>query len=29
MAKIARALMTALSIRKKDRLYQWYYYSQM
>lgn len=29
MAKIARAVMTALSIRKKDRLYWWYYYSQM
>lgn len=29
MAKIARAVMTALSIRKKDRLYFWYVYSQM
>jgi hypothetical protein len=26
MAKITRALMTALAIRKKDRLYFWYYY---
>jgi hypothetical protein len=26
MAKIARAVMTALSIRRKDRYYIWYLY---
>lgn len=26
MAKIARAVMTALAIRRKDRTYQWYWY---
>lgn len=26
MAKIARAVMTALAIRRKDRTYWWYYY---
>lgn len=29
MAKIARAVMAALSIRRKDRLYRWYYYHHM
>lgn len=27
--KITRALMTALSIRRKDRLYSWYFYHQI
>lgn len=26
MAKIARAVMTALSIRRRDRWYQWQHY---
>jgi hypothetical protein len=26
MAKITRALMTALAIRRRDRGYHWYYY---
>lgn len=26
MAKIARAVMTALAVRRNDRLYQWYWY---
>lgn len=29
MAKIARAVMSALSIRKKDRGYRWYWYHHM
>ncbi len=26
MAKIAQAVMTALSIRRRDSIYRWYYY---
>lgn len=26
MAKIARAVMTALAIRRRDRIYNWYVY---
>jgi hypothetical protein len=26
MVKIARAVMSALSIRRKDRIYRWYVY---
>lgn len=29
MAKIARAVMAALSIRRKDRVYRWYHYHHM
>lgn len=29
MAKIARAVMAALAIRRKDRSYHWYWYHQM
>lgn len=29
MAKIARAVMAALSIRRKDRIYRWYWYHHM
>ena len=29
MAKITRALMTALSIRRRDNVYRWYYYNHI
>lgn len=29
MAKIARAVMAALSIRRKDERYRWYWYHHM
>ena len=29
MAKLTRALMTALSIRRRDAAYRWYWYSHM
>lgn len=29
MAKLLRAVMTSLSIRRKDDIYRWYYYRSM
>jgi hypothetical protein len=29
MAELARAVLTALAIRRKDRGYQWYWYHQI
>lgn len=29
MAKIAQAVLAALSIRRKDTIYRWYYYHHM
>jgi len=29
MAKIARAVLTALAIRRKESFYRWYYYNHI